>query len=129
MDVSTAFQNAAAPDAQPQTLARGTTPVRRSPMLHGLLMGVAACLSVGLLLCCLLAVGGVLGPGRPYLNRSIVVLSLACGLFVAVRSWRKQRAPQPAVRGQCTDCGKELLATDERCPLCGHGDSTVSRST
>lgn len=100
----------------------GTTvqsPQRLSPIPYGLVTGIATIGSVALILCCLVSVAGKLGPGRPYIKRGIITLSIASGIYVGVRSFNARRLPRRNIRGVCPDCGRELLAGDDRCTLCG----------
>jgi len=82
-------------------------------------MGIGATFSAALILCCIVSVTGVLGPGRGWLNRLMVALSIVTGIFVGLRSWYYRRGPQPLVRGRCIDCGRELTCTEDNCPICG----------
>jgi len=89
------------------------------PARYGILMGIAATASVAFTACCMASVAGRLGPGRRYLNGAIVVVSVGVGIYVGIRAWQKQKAPRPITKGKCPDCGRECIAGQECCSLCG----------
>src|ERR1700679_2263523 len=80
--------NSAAPCAFPAALA----PERRmKPLRYGLIMGLAAGISVALTCAVILSVAGVFAPDRKYLTCATIVLSIAMAIYVGIRSWLKQK--------------------------------------
>ncbi|HZL36220.1 MAG TPA: hypothetical protein VFC78_12960 [Tepidisphaeraceae bacterium] len=137
MDVSTASVNpdstqrveASTPDcADVSNEATAAAPPALAPALvaprfslwRGFLAGLATSGSAFLILCCVLAVGGMLGPGQPILNRSIAILSLLAGVIVGVRVFRQHRIARAAPGALCGDCGHELPVGEGRCLRCGN---------
>jgi hypothetical protein len=101
------------------TLVMPTTTRHMPPARYGILMGIAAAASVAFTACCMASVAGRLSPTRRYLNVAILAISVTVGIYVGIRAWQKQRAPRPVYKGRCPDCGRECVAGEDCCSLCG----------